>query len=56
MADENTSPMRDLPNTVAFDEHVAVLSDIRVAEDQIARGEWIEHEDAKQQVLARFGQ
>jgi hypothetical protein len=37
-------------------EHAAVLSDIRVAEEQIARGEGIEREAAQQQVLARLGQ
>lgn len=35
-------------------ERAEVLEDIRVAEEQIARGEGIEHEDAKQQVLARL--
>lgn len=36
-------------------ERVEVLEDIRVAEEQIARGEGIEHEDARRQVLARLG-
>ena len=35
-------------------ERAEVLEDIRVAEEQIARGEGVEHEDAKQQVLARL--
>jgi antitoxin YefM len=35
-------------------ERAEVLEDIRVAEEQIARGEGIEHEEAKQQLLARF--
>jgi antitoxin YefM len=36
-------------------ERVEVLDDIRVAEEQIARGEGIEHEKAKAEVLARLG-
>jgi hypothetical protein len=52
---ESTSPIPDLPaHTAGFDEHAAVLGDIRVAEDQIARGEGVEHDLAKQQVLGRL--
>jgi hypothetical protein len=36
------------------DERATILSDIRVAEEQIARGEGVEHEMALQQVLARI--
>ena len=35
-------------------ERTEVLEDIRVAEEQIARGEGIEHDEAKRQVLARL--
>ena len=35
-------------------ERAEVLEDIRIAEQQIARGEGIEHEDAEQRLLARF--
>jgi antitoxin YefM len=35
-------------------ERAEVLEDVRVAEEQIARGEGIEHEEAKRQVLARL--
>ena len=35
-------------------ERAEVLEDIRVAEDQFARGEGIDHDDAKRQVLARL--
>lgn len=35
-------------------ERIEMLEDIRVAEEQIARGEGIEHEEAKRQILARF--
>lgn len=35
-------------------ERAEVLDDIRVAEEQIARGEGIEHEEARRQVLARL--
>lgn len=35
-------------------ERAEVLEDIRVAEEQIARGEGVEHDEAKRQVLARF--
>jgi antitoxin YefM len=35
-------------------ERVEVLEDIRVAEEQVARGEGIAHEDVKRQALARF--
>jgi antitoxin YefM len=36
-------------------ERAEVLEDMRVAEGQIARGEGIEHEEAKARVLARLG-
>ena len=36
-------------------ERAEVLDDIRVAEEQVARGEALEHDDAKRQVLARLG-
>ena len=35
-------------------ERAEVLDDIRVAEEQVARGEGIEHDDAQRQVLARL--
>ena len=35
-------------------ERAEVLEDIRIAEEQIARGEGIEHDEAKRQVLARL--
>lgn len=35
-------------------ERAEVLEDIRVAEEQIARGEGVEHEEAKRQLLARY--
>jgi prevent-host-death family protein len=35
-------------------ERAEVLDDIRVAEEQFARGEVIEHEEAKRQALARL--
>ena len=31
-----------------------LLDDIALAEEQIARGEWLEHEHAKALLLARF--
>ena len=57
MASIRPSPTPELPaHTAVVDEHVAGRSEIRVAEEQIARGEGIEHEAAQQQVLARLGQ
>jgi hypothetical protein len=38
----------------ALVERAEFLDDLRVAEEQVARGEAIEHDDAKRQVLARF--
>lgn len=35
-------------------ERAEVLEDIRVAEEQIARGEGIEHEEVERRLLARF--
>lgn len=35
-------------------ERVEVLEDIRLAEEQIARGEGIDHDEAEQEVLARL--
>lgn len=35
-------------------EHAELLEDIRTAEDQLSRGEGIEHETAKEQVLSRL--
>ncbi len=35
-------------------ERAELLEDVRVAEEQLARGEGVEHEAAKQQVLARL--
>jgi|GEM_PF-6848810 len=35
-------------------EAARVLTDIRVAEDQIARGEGVAHDAAREQVLARL--
>jgi prevent-host-death family protein len=35
-------------------ERAEVLDDIRVAEEQFARGEAVEHDEAKRQVLARL--
>jgi hypothetical protein len=37
-------------------ERAKVLNDIRVAEEQIANGEGIEHDEAKRQALARLRQ
>lgn len=37
-------------------ERAKVLDDIRVAEEQIASGEGIEHDEAKRQALARLRQ
>lgn len=36
-------------------ERAELLEDIRVAEEQIARGEGVEHEEAKRQILSRLG-
>lgn len=36
-------------------ERAELLEDIRVAEEQYARGEVVEHDEAKRQVLARLG-
>jgi antitoxin YefM len=35
-------------------ERAEVLDDIRIAEEQIARGEGVEHDVVEQEVLARF--
>ena len=35
-------------------ERAEVLEDIRVAEEQIARGEGIEHDEVERRLLARF--
>lgn len=35
-------------------EDLAILRDIRVAEEQIARGEGMEHDAAREQVLSRL--
>lgn len=35
-------------------ERAELLEDIQIAEEQLARGEGVEHEAAKQQVLARL--
>ncbi|HEX8692839.1 MAG TPA: type II toxin-antitoxin system Phd/YefM family antitoxin [Longimicrobium sp.] len=35
-------------------ERAELLEDVRVAEEQIARGEGIEHDEARQRVLARL--
>ncbi|HEX8320873.1 type II toxin-antitoxin system Phd/YefM family antitoxin [Longimicrobium sp.] len=35
-------------------ERAEVLEDIRLAEEQVARGEGVEHNEAKRQVLARL--
>lgn len=35
-------------------ERVELLEDIRTAEEQLARGEGVEHQDAKAQVLSRL--
>ena len=35
-------------------ERAELLEDIRVAEEQIARGEGIEHEEVERRLLARF--
>jgi prevent-host-death family protein len=35
-------------------ERAAVLEDIRIAEEQIARGEGLEHDQAREMVLARL--
>ena len=39
------------PIEAALAEYAKVLDDIRVAEEQVAHGEAVEHEDARQQVL-----
>lgn len=44
----------DVTPAQARSEEAAVLVDIRVAEDQIARGEGVEHDKAGAQVLARL--
>lgn len=44
----------DLAEYERLVERVEVLDDIRVAEEQIARGEGIEHDQAREQVLARL--
>lgn len=36
-------------------ERAEVLEDIRTAEAQVARGEGVEHSEARRQVLARLG-
>jgi len=41
-------------DTAACADRVAVLDDIRVAEEQVAHGEVVEHEDAKRRALARL--
>ena len=35
-------------------ERAEVLEDIRLAEEQVSRGEGVEHDEAKRQVLARL--
>ena len=35
-------------------ERLAVLEDVRLAEEQIARGEGVDHETATQRLLSRF--
>jgi hypothetical protein len=53
--DSRRSPPSDLRlSEAAFVERADVLRDLRVAEEQVARGEAVEHDDAKRQVLARF--
>lgn len=44
----------DLAEYERLAERAEVLEDIRVAEEQFARGEGIEHEEAKRRVLARL--
>lgn len=51
-----TAVLIDLAEYERLVERAEVLEDIRVAEEQIARGEGIEHDEAKQQVLARLRQ
>lgn len=43
------------PQHCSEDETAALLEDIRAAEDQIARGEGIDHGTVKALLLARFG-
>jgi hypothetical protein len=45
-----------LPEYDSSEHHEAaeMLNEIRVAEEQIARGEGIEHDEAKRRVLARL--
>lgn len=45
---EDVRPLSD------FRANAAVRDDILIAEEQVARGEGIEHEDAEQRLLARF--
>lgn len=47
-------PIHDDKRSEALDAWAAVRADIRVAEEQIARGEGVEHDAARQQVLARL--
>jgi predicted transcriptional regulator len=47
--------MASSEDNAEFVEQAAVVDDIRVAEEQVAHGEFVEHDDAKQQVLARLG-
>ena len=52
---EEAHPLSEFQDqAAAFDNHAAVLDDIRIAEEQVARGEGLENADAKRQVLARF--
>jgi antitoxin YefM len=44
----------DLPQYERLLERAEVLEDIRVAEEQIARGEGVEHDAAKEMILARL--
>jgi hypothetical protein len=54
--------MEDIVANIPSGEHdrerlikaAEILEDIRVAEEQIARGEGVEHDEAKHRILARL--
>ncbi|HEV3049317.1 MAG TPA: hypothetical protein VGX50_03370 [Longimicrobium sp.] len=52
---EMSTSADDAKPTADLSEETALLADIRDAEDQIARGEGVEHDEARSQVLARLG-
>lgn len=54
MTDELAEPDDTHQSDEDLAERADLLEDIRIAEDQIARGEGIPHEVAREQVMARL--